>query len=318
MDENQSKQYDTIKGRDELRSLRLRYGIGLFVTIVLLGISIPIFLISKKYGIIPLGIGLLSCFLWVRIMKQYTAVVKDLTGQTLNKIDYLSEVSYDPNGSFNLDDLQSLGMLKKGIDYKMGDLVSAKCNDIPFKMCDLKIEEQKKSSNGSTINSTFFRGKFIVFHVKRKFDASALIYTNQFKGIGNGLPETMSGTVQPAPAAGNGNTETDDGTPKPFINITEEILGKTGKFQVLTSNGQSNSNIFTDSLFSNLMTVSQKLKVPFALMFKEDKIFIAINDNKDMFEITLANKPDAAPEEQRIKQEMDIVPFLAENIADHY
>lgn len=386
MDEQQkNKRYDTMQGKQELKKSFFNTNLWLWIAGIFLLLGFLCIKISDKLFIIFIGICLGAICIWERYNKKYTVMIKTMAGQALQRMPFLSDVEYNATGGFAQKDICETGMLRKGDKYEMGDLISAKCNDVPFRMCDLKIYTCKTRNDGVTDSKSFFVGKFVVFQLKKQFDSSVIIATKNFPALGNGVPEsflpptsqpqnTVTGpapsvftqqqhTAEPQDAvtaqaeaqiaaqeaaleaaanateaaieAAEANAYHDsvveqaeaqiaaeEGTDVipggPFKDITNAMLSSTGGFRVLSSDGNENSNVFINELFTSLITVYNELKAPFVMMFRENKIFFAIHDQKDIFETPVSGKPYAEQEEERFRKEMEFLPMIESKIVEYY
>lgn len=224
--------------------------------------NLPIFLLFALFALIT--------FVSRFIAKDYREnfkhnIIKELIHAIDNSLHYNKE-SYVREHHFVLSDLFGKPDRINGNDH-----VSGKIDGISLEFSDLHAEKKHKDSKGRTSWSTLFQGLFIISEFPKNFQGKTLIFPDTAqKTFGDFIGQWLQSK-----------------------NVTKDALVKMDdpefeKEFVVYSNDQIEARyILSHSLMQRLVEFQKKSEQPLYVSFHQNKIFLAINYGKDLFEPTI-------------------------------
>jgi len=254
------------KDRKNIASKLIFIGIGLFA----LAIFISLFFKSGDEIIFwpfILGFVLFGILKYV-LTHTYVAEFKDKVIHPLIKqID--SSLKYKKDDMVSERIFLASKLFKKRIDrYSGNDLVYGEIDGVKLRFSDVNAQYVTKDSKGKTSTHTIFEGLFIVAD-----------FNKDFKGQTSVLPDTAEKLF--GNMIGSWLQEKN-------MNRNELIKMDNPEFEkhfVVYGTDQIESRyILTHSMMDRLLTFKKKVSVPLYVSFRKDKIYLALEYNKDLFE----------------------------------
>ncbi len=205
-------------------------------------------------------------FLYKVTISGYKSGFKD---QVIQKIIHFIEpnLRYLKNSCISQGDFQWSGIFKRNIDrYGGNDLVSGKIGSTEIKFSDVHAEYKTKSKSGTQWH-TIFQGLFFVADFHKNFKANIVVLPDfaqkHFGQIGTFLQD---------------------------INFTRGDLVKMDnpafekEFVVYGEDQIEARYLLTQAMMERILEFKKKSDKPLYISFKNSKIFVAIEYNRDLFE----------------------------------
>lgn len=275
----------------------------LLIALLLVAISV----ISKNkviaMGILPL-ISIGFFFTVVIAIIAVFATRKD--GETYRKLykayfvernlhHFFTDIYYNHEQGIPKQVLTATDMIRTGDVYHSNDFTSGKYKDVPFTQADITIQEEHTDSDGDTTYVTIFRGRWMIFEFPKSFTFRLQVVEKWF-------------TASKKPSK---NKE----LKRKIEKISTESTTFNKKFNVYAEDGFEAYYILDPAMIDHIEQLSESHKGKLLLCFVDNKLHVAINDNKDAFEPPRPFKPlDETVENQKviddIKPITDFVDFL--------
>ncbi|MBQ2695280.1 DUF3137 domain-containing protein [Candidatus Saccharibacteria bacterium] len=206
------------------------------------------------------------------------------------KIDYNHELGLDK------ELLQETGLIYTGDVYRSNDLVHGEYNNVSFTQADVTIEEVRKTkdADGHTETKiiTIFNGRYLIFTFPKKFDYKMVI---SFNGYGESYinPKTKRGLRR----------------------IETESTEFNKRFLVYAEDEFEAFYILNPTFIENLEKLGQQYDNNLVLYFSDNKLYIGLNDNGDIFEPPDGAAPiDERKELAKVTNDMQLVINLIDNL----
>lgn len=181
--------------------------------------------------------------------------------ETLLKENY-ENVNYDPKGHIPLQTFLQTGLTKSPDRWKAEDLITGEKSGVKFSVSEFHLEDRqvRRDSKGNTYVTyeTYFRGRFFIFEYKRDFKDELRI--NE-KGLINL-----------------------NFAPKGFKKIETESIAFNKKFNVQSTSEQHAFYLITPIMLEEIQRIESLFKGHLGLLFRGNKLYMAINDNKNTLE----------------------------------
>lgn len=239
-------------------------------------------------------IAIIAVFATKKDTKTYRSLYKACFVER-NLCQIFTDVHYSHELGMPKAVLESTDMIRTGDVYRSNDLTSAKYKDVRFSQADVEIEEESTDSDGNTHYVTIFKGRWMIFEFPKPFTFRLEVVQKWF---------TASKKLKK-------NRETN----RQITKISTESLTFDRKFNVYAEDGFEAYYILDPAFIDHIEKLSESHKGKLLLCFIDNKLHVAINDNKDAFEPPSPFKPlDEQTENQKIQAEIrtitDFVDFL--------
>ena len=192
--------------------------------------------------------------------------------------------------------LKETGLIRTGDIYKSNDLIRAKYKGINFLQADVEVinkDINHDADGGQRVEyETIFKGRYIIFELKKKFDFKMVI---SFNGYGEAL-------INPNTGRGLNRIETES----PEFNK---------RFLVYAEDGFEAFYILDPAFLESLERLGVKYNNALALYFSDNKLYIGLNDGGDSFEPPSISSPiDEQAELNKITNDMRLITDLIDNL----
>lgn len=256
---------------EELEELRVkikgRYIKGIIITIL---VTVFFIFLMPSLIMIPIILGIIiTVFSTAKLKYQYKSTFKKIFVVKALESKF-TDLVYDPDRGMPYETIAGTNMMYMGDRYHSEDYISAKYKDIKFEQADVHIEEEHTStdSDGHTTTTyvTIFKGRWMIFDFNKTFKADVQISQ---KGFGNSKAKTFTLFGKK-----------DD----VFKKVSMESESFNQKFNVYAQNEHDAFYIITPSLMARIEKLDEFNKGKLLLCFINNRLHIAIYDNKDSFE----------------------------------
>ncbi|WP_162163867.1 DUF3137 domain-containing protein [Acholeplasma hippikon] len=228
----------------------------------LLGIAFPdtgaLFMVI---GFVLIIIGAIVASIGYKHIAQFNQMFKSNLITSLLKANY-DNVTYEPKGHIPLDVFLKTGLTRKPDRWRGEDFISGEKNGVKFQVSEFHLEDRhvRRDSKGNTYVTyeTFFKGRFFMFEFKRIFKHDLRISE---KGLLN-ISFNNFGLKK----------------------IETESIAFNKKFSVLTGDDQHAFYIITPVMLEEIQRIERLFKGTIALLFQGNRLYVAINDNKNTLE----------------------------------
>ena len=226
--------------------------------------------------------------------KAYKALYKAyFVEQSLQKT--FTDLHYNHNEGMPKEVLKSTGMIYTGDIYSSNDFTSGKYKDVAFSQADVHIQEVTTDSDGNTQYQTIFKGRWLVFEFPKPFTFRLQVVEKWF--------------------GANMKPHKDKTTKRKIERIHTESVEFDKRFKVYAEDGFEAYYILDPAFISHIEDLDNSRKGKLMLCFIDNKLHVALYDNKDMFEPpnplkTLDEQAEFSKINQDIRAVTDYVDFL--------
>ena len=213
--------------------------------------------------------------------------------QSLRQI--FTDLHYSHDEGMSKAVLTSTGMISTGDIYSSNDFTSGKYKDVAFSQADVTIQEVHTDSDGDTNYVTIFKGRWLVFEFPKTFTFRLQVVEKWFGANKKPCKDT---TIK-----------------RKIERIHTESTEFNKKFKVYAEDGFEAYYILDPAFISHIEDLDNTHQGKLMLCFIDNKLHVAIYDNKDAFEPPRPFKPiDEHAEFTKIHQDIkaitDYVDFL--------
>lgn len=295
---------------EELDQIRIKYKnrIRNTIIIVLLAFFVPtailiIFnpeLLSTIFFILFLGIfvGMLAVFLATfKIAKEYRLAYKNYfvlrtLQQTFSDLKYIHESGIPERA------LLETGMMRSGDIYESNDWVSGHYKDIAFVQSDVKMKDVHTDSEGRRQETTIFAGRVMIFEFKRDFSFKMQIVQ---KGFGMTAVHRSDNN-------------------RKFEKVEVESIDFNKKYKIYSQDGFETFYLLDPAFIEKIQKLGDNCKGRMMLSFIDNKLYVALYNNKDSFEAPNPfKKLDEKTELEKVGADIKIITdFIDELNLDKY
>ena len=246
---------------------KIRYTTIVFITLIII---ISMIIASRAYMPV-LFLCVIGSFvlLWILLYKyftySYTSNFKyDIIGRVVKFVD--DGLKYFPEDHINEDVYKASRLFKREPDrYKGEDLIKGQYGKTKLAFSELH-SEYKTYSNKRTQWHTIFKGLFFMADFNKDFNG----YTIVLQDIAQGLLGSLGQKLQSFSGRGQ------------LVKLEDPEFEKA--FVVYSDNQVEARYILTPALMQRIMEFKSKTKKNIQLSFIHSCVFIAIDNNKNMFE----------------------------------
>jgi hypothetical protein len=238
-----------VSKRAELTRKYLPFGAGF---LVLGGV---LFFIYPFLGLVA-GIGVLYIALYLTKLQAAASEFKD---QLMTNVlaEFFTSVSHDKHKGLSLVDVMASELLSKPDRFYSNDLILGEYQGVDFRLSDVTL--QRVTSNGKTTTvTTYFRGPVMVFDFHKDTDGKLIVQ------------ETMRGELF---------------TKYKRIKLESVAFNKT--FHTYSTKDQLAFYILTPHFMERLLRLEDEIGGNFYFSFIDGKMYVALYNNKDLFEVNM-------------------------------
>lgn len=208
--------------------------------------------------IIVLGIGL----------SEYGKVKKGFKNDVLKDMfkTLIPDISYHPEKGLRPEEAYSSEFLKKADRYHSEDYISGKIDDVDFVSSDLKLEERhvQHTKNGTRVYYvTYFLGRIFRFDFNK-------VFTGNLQVLETGSPYSR----------------------RKFNKVKLESIEFNKKFRIFAEEDLTAFYILTPDIMEAIFNLEKRHPGRISMSFLGDHLYVAINNNKDTFELQMFRKID--------------------------
>lgn len=267
----------------------------LLISAVALTISLTAYFVFQEIGIFISGIVVIVILMGIGIYaydkesKEFSQIVKDTIVKGLFKEEF-TEVIYQPEKGFDESFISDTEMYSTGNRYYTDDLLSANYKGVGFMQADILM--QQVTSNGkTTTTTTLFHGRWFICDFIKDFNGYHQIRSNGgfFK---NTKPFNWFGTKT-----------------KKF-----EFEGKafTNKFTAYTTDEQEAFYLINPGYMERLEKFVDYINEEIVFGFIDNKLHVAIYNNKDAFELKGKNLDQAFVD--NIEEDIKLIKLIIDEL----
>ena len=199
--------------------------------------------------------------------KEYRAAFKQaVVRQALESV--FTDLVYEPGEGISYETISDTGMMCMGDRFHSEDYIAARYRDICFEQSDVRIEEERSSTdaNGNTTTSyvTIFRGRWMIFDFNKDFRAKLQIVE---KGFPTAKRKRFFGRKE---------------TLFKYVEMESETFNKT--FRVYAQNEHDAFYVITPAFMERLQNLAARNGGDLMFCFADNLLHVAIHDNRDYFE----------------------------------
>lgn len=190
-------------------------------------------------------------------------------------------------------EIEEIGMMDTGDRFSSEDLVVGKYNGVGFKQADLTVKREYKDSDGNEHYTTIFKGRYVIFDIKKKFDFRMAVIGKRF---------------------GAGELKNRDKMKK-FRRRTMESGEFNKRFKVYAEDGFEAFYLLDPAILERIERLGERYKDRVAIFFYRGFMHVAIKDYSDAFEVPKASKPiDEAGEVEKIRRDVVVLTDLVDGL----
>lgn len=187
------------------------------------------------------------------------------------------DVIYIPEKGIEEKILEDTNMIYTGDSYESNDYIKGKYKNINFEFSDVEIEELHKDNDGNTTYVTIFSGQWMIFDFNKPFNYKVSIASKGISLIKN---------------------------PK---NVELEDIDFNKNFSVWSENENEAFYLLTPHLMEKIKKLKNDINSDFILCFINNKLYIGLDNYKDLFEPNINKKINKQKEEEKIIEEVKII-----------
>lgn len=195
-------------------------------------------------------------------------------------------ITYYPEKGFSKKFIESVGMLDTGDSYESNDYISGKYKNILFEQSDIHIqeehEEEDADGNKETVWETTFLGRVMIFDFNKKFKANIQVASYYFDA--NSLPWS-----------------------KKFTRVKMEDIEFNKTFNVYAESEHEAFYILTPHFMEKLKDITKKIKCGVMFCFVDNRLHIAVDNNKDSFEYNVFKPINEQQIEENISNDIKLI-----------
>lgn len=239
--------------------IAIAVGLVLLFTYIIQAITNePVIIAGIVISVILLAIGI---YMYSKESKEFSQIVKDIIIRGLFEEEF-SKVVYQPDKGFDQKFIEKTGMYSSGNRYYTDDLLSANYKDVGFMQADVLLQ-QVTNTGKTTTTTTIFHGRWFICDFIKDFEGYHQIRSNGF--FKNTKPFAWFG----------------DKTKK----FEFEGNAFNQKFTAYTTDQQEAFYLINPGYMERLEKFVDYINCEVVFGFIENKLHVAIFNNKDAFEL---------------------------------
>lgn len=204
--------------------------------------------------------------------------------KSLNNI--FTDIKYYPEKGFSKNFIKNIGMLYTGDSYNSNDYISGKYKDIAFEQSDIHIEEKyiEEDADGEKeeVWKTIFLGRLMIFDFNKPFKTNIQVASYRFEA--ESLPWS-----------------------KKFSRVEMEDAEFNNTFNVYAESEHEAFYVLTPHFMEKLKTITKKINCGIMFCFVDNKLHIAVDNEKDSFEYNVFEPIDEIKIEKEITNDIKLI-----------
>ncbi len=263
-----------------------------FGCVVVLGIAAALVV---KHAFVFFFVLVLGCILSMLVVqkprKRYrTAFKQAFVRKSLESV--FTDLEYEPDAGISYETIADTKMMSMGDRFHSEDYISGRYRNIFFEQSDVHIEEKHEStdSKGHTTTSyvTLFRGRWMIFDFNKEFRAKLQVVQ---KGFPSAKRKRFFGKKENL-----------------FKKVELESEAFNHAFQVYAQNEHDAFYVITPAFMERIQNLAARNTGKLLFCFIDNRLHIAIHDNKDSFEPGSVFRPiDEQASLDKIRSEIQVI-----------
>ena len=263
--ENNYSKFNITKSKSE-KNIVLG-GIILVSGIILFLVSME--MTSSILSISGILIGVAGLVLFIMGISKFSKIKKTFKNTVLTEMfkKLIPDINYSPMSGLSQDIVYGTDFLKRADKFHTEDYLSGSIEEVSFVSSDVRLEERhvEYTKNGTrTYYVTYFLGRIFRFEFNKEFVGSLQVLES-----GAGKPKS------------NG-----------YSKIKMESVQFNKKFKTYSTDDLTAFYILTPDIMESIEKLERKHPGRIGLSFRGEYLYVAINNNKDTFELKLFRKID--------------------------
>lgn len=201
-------------------------------------------------------------------IKEYKSTAKQVLVETVLKENF-TDLTYSVNG-LPQERFDSAELYNHYTNYSSNDLIRGRYQGRAFICSDVYINEVR-STGKSTVTINIFKGHFFILDISRKIDSLTQVYPKVLIGNDNHSGGFLDNTIK---------TE----------KLKLESVEFNREFVVYCEDGQEAFYLLTPKVMQILLDLKKRLDL--SCSFYDNKLYVAVADESDPFEISLNDRVD--------------------------
>ena len=211
--------------------------------------------------------------------KKYTYIYKQNLVLPICK-NMFENVEFDMDRGISAEKIKTLNMINTGDIIHSNDDITGKYKNIEFEMSDIRIEKEYIDSDGHTTHESIFDGQWYIFEFNKPFKSKIQVCEkNFFNAERNFL----------------------------FKKIELEDIEFNKIFKVYAENELECFYVLTPNTIEKIKELNCKIKGNLLLCFIDNKLHIALQNNKDFFEPNINKKMNLEEQQAIIKEQLRVI-----------
>ncbi|MFO7969811.1 MAG: DUF3137 domain-containing protein [Candidatus Izemoplasmatales bacterium] len=222
--------------------------------------------LNENYYILPAIVLIIGIILIGVGAYEFSKVKKDFKNNFLKGIfsELIPNIKYHPKRGLPKDVTYSSELLKRADRYHCEDYLEGKIDDVDFVSSDIKLEERRvrHTKNGTqTYYVTYFMGRVFQFDFHKELAGSLQV-------LETGSPKSR----------------------RRFKKVELESIDFNKKFKTYAENELTAFYILTPDIMEAIFALERRHPGNIGFSFLDEKLYMAINNNKNTFELQLFRK----------------------------
>ena len=247
--------------------------ITIFITIAVIVVIAILFYgkIDELSAFMLFGGIAIGGFIYSFSIKGYASDFKvKIIAPLIHAID--TNLDYHPSQHVSQREFERSYLFKDRIDrYSGNDLVSGSVDSVAIKFSDIHAQKVTRDSKGREHRSTIFKGLFLVAEFNKSLHSKTIVLPDQ--------AEKLFGSLLGSWLQANNFTQED------LVKMDNSEFEKN--FVVYGSDQIESRYILTHSMMQRVLDYKKKVGKNISLSFIDEKLYIAIHYNEDLFEPTV-------------------------------
>ena len=254
---------------------------------VIIGISIMLSIRSLGigFGFIIIGI-FIDHFITRKDIQNFNTLYKqNIVVMSMEKI--CTDVKFDMQKGIDRQVIASTSMMNMGDIFSSNDYVTGKYKNINFEMSDVEIQEESTDSEGHTTYYTIFKGQWYIFDFNKTFKANIQVCASNFHNARRGSLFAKK--------------------EERFKKVELEDIEFNKEFKVYAQNELDAFYVLTPGTMTKIKEVKSKIKGRLLFCFIDDRLHVALHNNKDFFEASIFKKVNVEKAIEKTNEEISAI-----------
>lgn len=193
---------------------------------------------------------------------------------------HFTDLTLDTSQGIDEEAIDGLQIMKMGNRYYSNDHLTGKYKNIHFEVSDVVINHVTEDSDGGKTTTTYFRGQWFIFDFYKEFHTNVAIVENNF--YYKTIPSTMK-------------------------KIELEDVAFHNMFEVYGEDEHEVFYLLTPKVMENLRKANETITGSMLIGFKDNKLYIGLNDDYDFFEPDIYTEIDNEKETSKIEKDLSVI-----------